>query len=50
MPHFEESEFLELKRSTSELKQNIAKLKLRCMVRRIGPARGGYWQVLGNWE
>ncbi len=33
--------------STTAVEKNIAKLKKKGLLERIGPARGGYWSVKG---
>lgn len=30
------------------IKKNIDKLKIKNLIHRVGPARGGYWEVLGK--
>ena len=32
--------------STTAVEKNIAKLKKKGAIRRVGPARGGHWEVL----
>ena len=39
------SEKLWLRISSRKVAQNIAKLKALTLLKRIGPAKGGYWQV-----
>jgi len=36
--------------SSRKVEQNIAKLKALTLLKRIGPAKGGYWQVIENGE
>lgn len=36
--------------STTSIEKNIGYLKKQGIVRRIGPARGGYWDVVENYE
>jgi len=31
--------------ATKNIENNLAKLKQRGLLKRIGPARGGYWEV-----
>ena len=40
------SEIVEI--STRKIKENIAKLKNKNMLKRVGPARGGHWEVIEN--
>jgi ATP-dependent DNA helicase RecG len=32
--------------SARKVEQNIAKLKVKGILRRVGPAKGGHWEVL----
>ena len=32
--------------SSRKVEENIAKLKALTLLKRIGPAKGGYWQVM----
>ena len=32
--------------SERKIKENIAKLKQKHLLRRVGPARGGYWKII----
>lgn len=32
--------------STTAVEKNVAKLKKKGVIRRVGPARGGHWEVL----
>jgi ATP-dependent DNA helicase RecG len=38
----------ELNISTTAIEMNIAKLKAKGLLKRVGPDRGGYWQVVQN--
>ena len=43
--HFEEL----LRKTTivaSKIKENLAKLKAKGMIERIGPDKGGYWKII----
>jgi len=35
-----------LKISTTAIEKNLAKLKQKGLLKRIGPAKGGYWEVV----
>ena len=36
--------------SQRKIKENISKLKEKGILKRIGPGKGGHWQVIGEWE
>jgi len=36
----------ELGRSTTAIENQLAKLKTHQLIRRVGPDKGGYWEVL----
>jgi ATP-dependent DNA helicase RecG len=48
-PHITRKELSnELKVSENTLKENLFKLKVKKSIRRIGPDKGGHWEVLNN--
>jgi len=38
-----------IKISTTAIDKNISKLKKKGILKRIGPAKGGYWEVIKKW-
>jgi len=32
--------------SASKIKENLSKLKAKCLIERIGPDKGGHWKIL----
>ena len=36
--------------STAAIDKNIVALKKKGLLRRISPARGGHWDVVGKWK
>lgn len=35
-----------VKISQRKIKENITKLKEKGLIRRVGPAKGGYWEII----